>query len=510
MQNHDKLFRLIKAMSPAEKRYFTLFAEQHVIGETNNYLLLFKAINRQEKYSEQKLQRKFDKAAFAKRLHVEKVNLYNLILKALRAFHSEHHPDRRIFNLLENVRLLIGMGLYIEADEQLTKAKKLAYDHERFWLLPRLIILERQSIQARFDADTAAEIEKSIAEKDQAMLKLGEELNLRDAYDRVLTAGRHSLNQPELRTDKLLAVAGLDISSADARDPSMGSSRSRLLYLTLVANAARLSGDLPASIRYRYDIVRLRESEEQVFRYERSQHVAALSNLGGLLLRTGNYEEFETILRKLENLKLSTFDEKAEYFQNVIYLRVMYCVNRRQLGDLKKLETDFASDLQKFRTKLNAARHLAILYNLAMLNFVCGDNRKSLDHLLAMEELAPTQHRRDLQLFGLTLKSILHYELGDTGLLTRIIGDARSALAQSKLQHDLEHCILDYSGQLGACRTMSAVAQCFREFQTAIAALRTTPRGGGILGLAEISLWLESKVTRTPIRTIYLERAQRQ
>ena len=39
------LYKLIKSLTKTEKRYFSKFAEKHVIGDQNNYYKLFKVID---------------------------------------------------------------------------------------------------------------------------------------------------------------------------------------------------------------------------------------------------------------------------------------------------------------------------------------------------------------------------------------------------------------------------------------------------------------------------------
>ena len=55
----DSLHRLIKSLTKPEKRYFKVFSSRHVIGDQNNYLVLFDAIDRQGEYDEAKLIKKF-------------------------------------------------------------------------------------------------------------------------------------------------------------------------------------------------------------------------------------------------------------------------------------------------------------------------------------------------------------------------------------------------------------------------------------------------------------------
>lgn len=51
-------------MSKPEKRYFKVFSSRHVIGDQNNYQILFDAIDKLAEYDESKLMKKFENEAF--------------------------------------------------------------------------------------------------------------------------------------------------------------------------------------------------------------------------------------------------------------------------------------------------------------------------------------------------------------------------------------------------------------------------------------------------------------
>ncbi|MFL2570564.1 MAG: hypothetical protein ACJ0QL_01640 [Parvicellaceae bacterium] len=67
MSSHA-LFDLISSLTMSEKRYFKLFSSRHVIGESNDYIHLFNAIEKQKVYSEDVLK----KASYVKNLSQEK------------------------------------------------------------------------------------------------------------------------------------------------------------------------------------------------------------------------------------------------------------------------------------------------------------------------------------------------------------------------------------------------------------------------------------------------------
>ncbi|MBK6611564.1 MAG: hypothetical protein IPG29_11960 [Sphingobacteriales bacterium] len=59
MQKSEPLFDLIKSLTKSEKRFFKIYSSRHVIGNENNYVKLFDAINQQPIYNETALLQRF-------------------------------------------------------------------------------------------------------------------------------------------------------------------------------------------------------------------------------------------------------------------------------------------------------------------------------------------------------------------------------------------------------------------------------------------------------------------
>ncbi len=108
----DHLFRLIKSLSRTEKRYFKLFAARHTIGEKNDNLILFEAIDAQSEYDEVKLMKLFKQHTFQTRPAIAKARLYETVLRSLDAFHADSSADVEIRKLLHFAEILFKKSLY--------------------------------------------------------------------------------------------------------------------------------------------------------------------------------------------------------------------------------------------------------------------------------------------------------------------------------------------------------------------------------------------------------------
>jgi hypothetical protein len=136
MKFRTDLYKLIKSLTKSEKRYFKIYAASHTKKESNNYLLLFDAIDRQEIYNEEKLKRKFRSHTFGKNLAKTKYLLCELIIKMQLQLRKGKHPDSKIRLLLDAVEFHYSKSLYDLASAALQKAKKLArfFEHYSYWI----------------------------------------------------------------------------------------------------------------------------------------------------------------------------------------------------------------------------------------------------------------------------------------------------------------------------------------------------------------------------------------
>ena len=143
----DSLHRLIKSMSKPEKRYFKVFSSRHVIGDQNNYQILFDAIDKQAEYDEAKLLKKFETEAFINRFSIAKSRLYNSILKSLDAFHSNSSVEAQLKRTLHCAEILYNKSLYGQSLKLLRSAKKSAQKHEKITTLIEISKWEKRIIE---------------------------------------------------------------------------------------------------------------------------------------------------------------------------------------------------------------------------------------------------------------------------------------------------------------------------------------------------------------------------
>jgi hypothetical protein len=143
----DHLYKLVKSLSKAEKRYFKIFTSRHTIGESNNYHQLFDYIDKMSEYDEELIKDHFKNESFIERLSIAKSRLYEAILKSLDGFYSNSSIEAKLKRTLHCVEILYKKSLYSQASKQLRSAKKIAIKHEKFTSLIEIQVWEKFLIE---------------------------------------------------------------------------------------------------------------------------------------------------------------------------------------------------------------------------------------------------------------------------------------------------------------------------------------------------------------------------
>ncbi|NJN78877.1 MAG: hypothetical protein HC803_11605, partial [Saprospiraceae bacterium] len=141
------LHKLIKSLTKAEKRYFSQFAEQHVIGDENNYYKLFKVIDNQLVYDENAVKKAMEKQGIAEHFTALKFQLTERILEALHGFYQKNSIAESIKRELSFCQILIQKNLIEVAEKRLTKTQRTIETYDFLEFTPELWRIKRQILE---------------------------------------------------------------------------------------------------------------------------------------------------------------------------------------------------------------------------------------------------------------------------------------------------------------------------------------------------------------------------
>ncbi len=167
MSKKDHLYELIQSLDKSEKRYFKIYFANE--SKEQKYLKLYDLIEKAKEYDEKKIKQSVRDAYIQKHFAETKYYLYQLILKVLKHYRTENSVDNLLIEKIQNVEVLIQKALWEQAINELQKAKKMAYEYERFEFLTLLFSYQNKIIvSTRLHGYTDKDLETLWIEKSTA------------------------------------------------------------------------------------------------------------------------------------------------------------------------------------------------------------------------------------------------------------------------------------------------------------------------------------------------------
>lgn len=502
MKSSDDVFFLIQSLTSAEKRYFKVFSSMHVIGEQNNYVRLFDAMNQMQEYDEEHLKEVFREEKFIEHLSSEKVHLNRLILRSLRAFRDGKTIGRQLTTMIEEAEILTEKRLYRQAMKILRKAERIARQYEDFSMLIKILNVYRTHTHDMQSRNVEAQIGDIVADTNDILHKLTNQMRYQNLYDTVFARARMNLtggveqDAEDTTTQHLLASEDAALSF-----------EAKLRYNTIHAINQQMKGDFEGSFAYRKRILELWREQPHRVKEEPQRFIRASSNFINSCLHLKRYDEFPGIVENLRSLKNTPPHVETEVEQNIFYIELLYSLNT---GDIERglaLTPEVSAWIEEHADKINKARLLALYYNLAVIHFVAEKYADALIWLNAIVNDGQSDSRKDIQRFTRLLLPVVYYELGHDDILENKYRSAHYYLSQRGTPSDFEKTVLDFLRKLPWHNNQQEFISCCTSLREEVEPMHTSPEGMHILGLQELLYWIESKTTGRTMAALFREQA---
>lgn len=504
----DELFQLVQSLTKQEKRYFKLFAARHVIGEKNKYLLLFDEIERQKKYDEDAIKKKFKNEAFVKQLHVIKNYLHVLVMRSLRNFHASDTDDK-FHEMLRDAQILYDKGLHKQSGKVLERARKFATENEKFLQLLEIQRWEHTIIHQNNDVSS---LERYAGED------VLQELDVIDKYRNLLLyqllndkmfiqywkVGIARTKQEKEQLKSILDAGLLD------RDEDPRSFLARYYSQNALFTYHFCSGNLQKSYEVMTELVMMIESIDPGIKRYASKYISALNNLYAVQKELNlNKEAFDT-LHKLREMSVKSTTNKVELFMRSYILELDLYISTGDFEKGKQTIPTIVEAFDKYVSMINKQSKLAFYYNFAYICFGAGNYDEALtwNNLLLNDSDVST--REDIHCFGRIMNLIIHYELGNNQLLEYIGQNTYRFLYKRKRLFKVETVILNFIKRYPNWANREQILKGFDELYAELEALSSDDYEKHAFEYFDFLTWLESKINKKNFGLLKYEKVQRQ
>lgn len=375
----EDLYHLIHALSANEKRYFRLFAQRHGNEKDKLYMKVFDLIMAQEDgYDEEIVKKKLKTAAAIKQLPQTKNYLYDLIMQSMRLYRSDKNVATEVFNLIQDELFYTEKGLTQMRSKALKKAKELAYEYDLIYCL--VTILQRERIYAlKFSGgDPNETIRKLHAEEEWVFDRLNNESKLGEVF---FTLWVQFIKDPLMRSNEDLEQY---TSSRDAvlnqKFEDLHTFTEKFFWLRAKGLICKYNHDYQGTFQLTKQLVDLFSDYPQHRLNVMGNYIDALSNYLSAAHVVGNYDEFEEVIAKLEELPREAVKDDNSISQVVINNKILYAMNRGMYSRSGMLAEEFENYCRKFENIITESFLVVTPYNLSLMFFINGEYDRSLDY----------------------------------------------------------------------------------------------------------------------------------
>jgi hypothetical protein len=506
----DNLFRLIKSLTKAEKRYFKIYASRHTIGELNEYVHLFDLYEKQQVFEEKSLMKEFIRSGTPNKYSITKTRLFDTVLKSLEMYHANSSVEIELSRLLHTAEILFKKSLYDECLKAVVKAKKIAEQNEKYASLLAI-----------------ARWEKKILEKDS--YAVADEISIKELYDRDKKTMQHIENYNEYWNLKSLLFLHLNkhgkardanqldffskiISHPLLSDASMALSfDARYLYYQIKYTYYFALNDYENSYTYTLQMLRLLEGNAELIAKEPNRYFSVLSNMIYFCGRLKKQKELPMYLAKLRSLKEDlkenmTEDIELKLFSTLYSSELSVCL---ETGDYKKALTlipEIEKGLKLYGSKINFMRESFFCFNCAIVFFAENDFRKSLKWLNRLLNNNELDSGLDLYCMARILNLIIHIELGNDELLPYAFTSTQRYLNKKNRTYKFETLMLNFIRVIMKTGDAAMQQKIYLELLTNLQDLTNDQFEKTVFEYFDFISWVESKLNHKSFASTTLEK----
>ncbi len=501
-KSSDQLHKLIHSLTKPEKRHFKIFGSRHTIGDQNNYVMLFDAIEKSKEYDEEALLKKFSKELFINNFSITKGRLYETILRSLDVFHHNSSVDAQLWKELHYAEILFKKTLYDQCAKRLKSARKLAEKYEKHAVLVQIHSLEKSLAEKDSYAGISEESILAILKEDQVAAEhirtYNDLWNVKSKLFMMLNTKGRARGAEQLEEFKNLIDASLGDKAPDHLSVS-----SRFMYHHTYSAYYFAISDAENCYVHLAANVNLIESNTEIFSDEPNVYFGVLTNLIYVCSRLKRNEEVLVNLNKLRALpeKLATArneDLEVKLFASSYSLELTLYNSLGQFDKAVALIPKIAEGLERFEGSISKLREAHLCISCAVACYGNGQFQQSLRWTSRL--LNDTAIGKNEWIFAVAqvFSLILHIELDNRDVLPYVARSVQRYLKTRNRAFQFEHVFLAFADKVAKSDNVAELQPLYVELNKQLTELENDPFEKSAFEYFDFPAWAESKASHRP------------
>lgn len=508
MKPSRELFDLIKSLSKSEKRFFKLSSSLQS-GE-KNYLKIFDAIDRQSEYNEDSVKEQFKGEVFVKHFPSEKNHLYKLILKSLRAYHADSTVSSILKQEAKNIEILYKKALFKECNKFLSRAKKTAIIHEKFYYWFELLNWEKLLLEEAYEAgEFTRDIDELIFEEQEVIDKLRNLAAYHVLYSKinfVFRSGGH------VRSEEDRAVVQEISNHPLIKEKNTAlSHRAATICFYIQGFCAMAKRDISKSYKHFLRVKEILDENPKIKKDLPRRYIRTLNQILLNLIDLGRSEESLEMIKTMRKLKkdsaFSSMDIQVLIFRSTYQGELkLYQSNGDFDRALPKID-EVLKGLASFENKVSKEQQIIFNYSIAYTYFGAKEFSKALFWNNKVLNDNEPNLRQDIYSYARLFNLVLHYELGNFDLMEYILKSTLRYLNKRQRDYDTEVLILGHMRKIARTHPDKDIKPLFEAFEEDLMANVNLDTDKALLEYFDYLSWVRSKVEGVDFSTAVKRKA---
>ena len=490
MATTESLIQIVASLTKAEKRYFSLFANLQVGDKV--YWRLYEIIEKHKnKLTDipEALAKHFPDAI----LETARKHLYKMLMKSMRNFESNKSIESKLFEKINNVKILFNKGLIDLCFEELERAKNhaLKQDNSTCFLILAKLELEYYTL-LQFPG---VEEEGLVAKQEKINNILHQELYLNNhsSLYQILSFrySQNGITRSKKENDQLndLLLEEFRIIS----NKHYNSIESEKLHLYFQSTYLMMVGNYTESLNLFYQLNLLLNQNVALLSGYPMQYIYLIH---GILTNLRQMQKYDDMLIFIDNVKqLKVTSESLRIF-------IDHVINQHLLAryiDLGKFD-EANTLIEKYNCNMNAGINSVPPDFKATMNLLIAINYFSLNQFrIALQYIKDTLNTPSrfisyhIYVLSRLLKVIIHIELKDIDYLKHEIRSMERKLKAKQKLFAIEKITLSFIKK--NLNYNFSIAD-YRQYAQDLTELSLNPFEAHILKWLDLISWSESKISR--------------
>jgi len=439
----SELYDLVKSLNQSEKRYFKLYASFN--KESTFYVKLFDVIKKQEEYDEGIITKLFKERKFIN-FSVIKSNLYDLILKSMRSYHSSSSVEYKLNEMFLNAVFLHKKGLHAQQKKILDKANKIAAHYDMSWYVVNILgkylwLSDYPSFQkSKEEIETLYKQFLFEIEKHNELHKY-----ILSAYQAYSLSKKHRENRGTVILNQFHPLI-YNIKKIE-KNPAMSYWSLYFLYATCCFYYSTCHNHTK-EMKYCQKILSLIEKNQHQIKENTDLYVVALNNLNNVMIRLKKFDGILINIQKLRNIKSTSKRIASRIFFSANNLELSTYVLTKQYEKGQLLLDKIRKEQSINNIDPNAIdRKYQIAFIFHQFNIYFGLKNyskafKSLNLIFNVKDIETI--RPDIYCISKILSVVVSYKMNDIELLENTYKSALNYLTTRRKMKKFESIFLNF------------------------------------------------------------------